>query len=104
MASHVRKPSEISQEDWDSVDVPEMTDADFNRAKPFKDVFPVQYEAWKKMGSPQSPTPEQYAELERASQLQTLESPRWLMPRDGRIELEFSLPRHGVSLLRLVKQ
>ena len=30
------------------------------------------------MGSPQQPTPEQYAQLERAGQLQTLESPRWI--------------------------
>ena len=57
MASRVRKPPEISQEDWDSVDVPEMTDADFERAKPFKEVFPVQYEAWKKMGRPRVETP-----------------------------------------------
>ena len=61
------------------------------------------YEAWKKMGSPQQPTPEQYAELERAGQLQTLEAPRWVSSQDGRVEIEFSLPRHGVSLLRLAK-
>jgi len=30
------------------------------------------YEVWKKMGSPQKPTPQQYAELEKAGQLQTL--------------------------------
>ena len=36
------------------------------------------YEAWKKMGSPQQPSPEQYAQLERAGQLQSLESPRWV--------------------------
>lgn len=61
------------------------------------------YEAWKKMGSPQSPTPEQYSELERASQLQAVESPRWVTTQDGRIQLDFSLPRHGVSLLRLAR-
>ena len=61
------------------------------------------YESWKKMGSPQKPTPQQYAELERAGQLQALESPRWVMPQDGRIQLEFSLPRHGVSLIRLAR-
>src|SRR5262249_26481276 len=52
------------------------------------------YEAWKKMGSPAQPTPEQYAQLERAGQLRSLESPRWVTPRDGRVELEFPLPRH----------
>src|SRR5207248_2085277 len=31
------------------------------------------FEAWKKMGSPQQPTAEQYSELERAGQLQMLE-------------------------------
>ena len=61
------------------------------------------YEAWKKMGSPQKPTPAQYAELERAGQLETLESPRWVSTVDGRLQLEFSLPRHGVSLLRLTR-
>jgi xylan 1,4-beta-xylosidase len=61
------------------------------------------YEAWKKMGSPQKPTPEQYAALESAGQLQTLESPRWVGVQDGRVELEFSLPRHGVSLIRLAR-
>jgi len=61
------------------------------------------YEAWKQMGSPQKPTPEQYAHLERAGQLAMLESPRWVTPEDGRIELEFSLPRHGVSLVRLTR-
>ena len=57
MASRVKKPPEISQADWDSVDVPEMTDEDFKRAKPFKEVFPAQYEAWKKMGRPPVATP-----------------------------------------------
>lgn len=52
MASRVKKPPEISQEDWDSVDVPEMTDEDFKRAKPFKEVFPEQYAAWKNLGRP----------------------------------------------------
>ncbi len=52
MSERVRKPPEISQEDWDSVDVPEMTDADFARAKPFKAVFPARYKEWKKLGRP----------------------------------------------------
>lgn len=52
MARRARKPAEISQEDWDSVDVPEATDAEFATAKPFKEVFPAQYESWKKTGRP----------------------------------------------------
>lgn len=58
------------------------------------------YEAWKRMGSPQQPSPEQYAELERSGQLESIGSPRWITARDGRFEFEFPLPRHGVSLLR----
>lgn len=52
MASRVKKPADISQEDWESVDVPEATDAEFAAAKPFKEVFPAQYKAWKKIGRP----------------------------------------------------
>jgi xylan 1,4-beta-xylosidase len=59
------------------------------------------YEAWKAMGSPQDPTPQQYAELERASELALLESPRWLDVATGRVTVPMSLPRQGVSLLRL---
>jgi uncharacterized protein (DUF4415 family) len=33
-------------------DVPEWTDDDFAKAKPFKEVFPEQYAAWKRVGRP----------------------------------------------------
>jgi len=33
-------------------DNPELTDEDFARARPFKDVFPEQYKAWKRIGRP----------------------------------------------------
>jgi len=59
------------------------------------------YTAWKEMGSPAAPSPEQYARLEAAGQLQLLESPRWLDVKDGGITLRFTLPRHAVSLLRV---
>ena len=58
------------------------------------------YEAWKKLGSPAWPDAEQYARLESAGQLQLLESPRWIAAGGGRARMEFSLPRHGVSLIR----
>jgi xylan 1,4-beta-xylosidase len=58
------------------------------------------YTAWKRMGSPQEPTPAQYAALEAAGRLELLESPQWLRPSAGTAELNFSLPRQGVSLLR----
>jgi xylan 1,4-beta-xylosidase len=59
------------------------------------------YTLWKQMGSPQQPTPEQYTRLEAAGHLQLLGSPEWRQPQDGKLALDFTLPRHGVSLLRL---
>ena len=59
------------------------------------------YTAWKRMGSPAQPSPEQYARLEAAGQLQLLDSPHWLEAKDGKVEIRFPLPRHAVSLVRL---
>jgi xylan 1,4-beta-xylosidase len=59
------------------------------------------YEVWKKMGEPQSPTPEQYAQLEAAGQLALIGSPAWRDVSDGKLDIAFALPRQGVSLLRL---
>jgi xylan 1,4-beta-xylosidase len=59
------------------------------------------YEAWKKMGSPQKPSTEQYGRLERAGQLRLFGSPEWLRATTGRVTLKFDLPRQGVSLLKL---
>lgn len=58
------------------------------------------YEAWKKMGSPQAPSEAQIRELERAGQLQLLDSPAWVEVKDGKADLTFSLPQQGVSLLK----
>jgi xylan 1,4-beta-xylosidase len=60
------------------------------------------YEAWKKMGSPQAPTPTQYAGLEQAGKLQALAPPERVQIRNGTVTLSLSLPRQGVSLLKLV--
>lgn len=57
------------------------------------------FTAWKKLGSPQQPTPEQYAQLEKAGRLAWLESPNTLNAADGRASLTFALPRQAVSLL-----
>jgi xylan 1,4-beta-xylosidase len=54
---------------------------------------------WKKIGSPQHPTSEQYAQLEKAGQLASLDSPKALQATDGRLTLTFTLPRQAVSLL-----
>lgn len=59
------------------------------------------YTAWKKMGSPDAPTPAQYAKLKAAGQLQTLTSPQWLEVHNGTISLSSELPRQAVALLRL---
>jgi xylan 1,4-beta-xylosidase len=59
------------------------------------------YTAWQQMGSPQNPAPAQYARLEAAGQLELLESPRWLWNEGGTVEFSLTLPRQGVSLLRV---
>jgi len=59
------------------------------------------YTVWKTMGSPQSPTPAEYAKLERAAQLQPLGSPVWSPIEQGTIHTQFDLPRPSVSLLRI---
>jgi xylan 1,4-beta-xylosidase len=59
------------------------------------------YTVWKEMDSPQNPTPEQYAKLQSAGQLQMLDSPRWITPENGEVELDVQLPRMGLSLLRV---
>ena len=57
------------------------------------------YELWKKAGSPQAPTKAQYDELEKAGRLQVLGTPAPAPIVDGRLALEFPLPRQAVSLL-----
>lgn len=58
------------------------------------------YEVWKKMGSPQNPSAEQIAILERAGQLELLTSPEWINTNNGEATINFVLPRQGVSLLK----
>ena len=59
------------------------------------------YEVWKKMGSPKNPTSAQITELEKAGQLQLLEAPTWINATKGAAKLSFTLPRQGVSLLKI---
>jgi xylan 1,4-beta-xylosidase len=59
------------------------------------------YTAWKAMGEPQEPTPEQYARLKEAGQLELIGSPAWLEVRDGAVTIASKLPRQAISLLRL---
>ena len=59
------------------------------------------YTAWKAMGSPQQPTPEQYAKLKAAGQLELLSSPEWVDVRGGAVTIATQLPREAISLLHL---
>jgi xylan 1,4-beta-xylosidase len=53
------------------------------------------------MGSPESPSASEYARLQLAGQLQLLDSPAWIAIPQGTVQLQFSLPRQGISLVRL---
>jgi xylan 1,4-beta-xylosidase len=59
------------------------------------------YTVWQRMGSPQQPTPEQYAQLEASGGLQMLDSPRWMSTKQNSLELEFAMPRNAVSLVQV---
>ena len=65
------------------------------------DQFSNSFEKWKSMGKPQQVTDDQYKELEKAGQLQLYTSPEWKEIHNGKVGLEFDLPRQGVSLLQL---
>jgi xylan 1,4-beta-xylosidase len=59
------------------------------------------FTAWKRMGSPPQPTPEQRGQLVRAGQLAMLGSPEWHSLDKGTLTLRMNLPRQAVSLLRV---
>jgi xylan 1,4-beta-xylosidase len=59
------------------------------------------YTVWKAMGSPQQPTPEQYAQLQSVAGLQLLASPTWMDVVDGKLTLTTELPRQSISLVRI---
>ena len=59
------------------------------------------FAAWKRMGSPQAPSTEQYAQLEKAGQLATLGETTPVRIASGEAVLKFPLPRQAVSLLQL---
>jgi xylan 1,4-beta-xylosidase len=59
------------------------------------------YTVWQQMGSPQRPTPEQYAQLQAAGQLQLLTSPVWLDVQNDEVKLVTEMPRDGISLIHL---
>jgi xylan 1,4-beta-xylosidase len=57
------------------------------------------YEAWKRMGSPQQPTDDQYQQLQKAGQLAQLGSPETIHVENGKAVVHLKLPRQAVSLL-----
>jgi xylan 1,4-beta-xylosidase len=59
------------------------------------------FTVWKEMGSPQSPSPHQYEQLEAESQLQFLSSPSFIRIEQGHAHLQFTLPRQSLSLIRI---
>jgi xylan 1,4-beta-xylosidase len=54
---------------------------------------------WKRMGSPAQPTPEQYAQLQKAGQLAALGPPRMVRVEEGKMNVPVKLPRRSVALL-----
>jgi xylan 1,4-beta-xylosidase len=59
------------------------------------------FEVWKRQGSPAEPTAAQYAELERAMRLAEYSGEANVQFADGTVEIEFALPRSGVSLVQI---
>jgi len=59
------------------------------------------FSVWKQLGSPQQPTAEQYAQLEKAALLATLAEPSSAPIENGAARLQIQLPRQAVSLLIL---
>ena len=59
------------------------------------------YTLWKKMGSPQQPTPQQYAQLEKTGCLAEIVQKQTCRVEDNQVVLQLDLPRQAVSLLVL---
>jgi len=59
------------------------------------------YTTWIKLGSPQNPTQEQIAQIEKEGQLEMLGSPQWVDISNGTTTVQFTLPRQGVSLIKM---
>jgi xylan 1,4-beta-xylosidase len=58
------------------------------------------FTAWRRLGSPPQPTPEQYTRLEKAGQLAELGAPETIRVQNGRTTVRFTLPRQAVTLLQ----
>jgi xylan 1,4-beta-xylosidase len=58
------------------------------------------YEVWKQMGSPQQPSKEQIARLEKAGQLQQTATKKGKV-NNGILQIDFSLPRQGITFYKI---
>jgi xylan 1,4-beta-xylosidase len=62
------------------------------------------YRVWQQMGSPAHPTPEQTQQLEKAAALEETIPDHVLSLSEGKANLDLTLPRRGVMLVRLREQ
>ena len=56
------------------------------------------FTAWQNLGSPATPTPDQYAQLEKAGQFTVIDTPVPVLLENGTTTLHFRLPRQAVTL------
>jgi xylan 1,4-beta-xylosidase len=59
------------------------------------------FAVWRSLGSPESLSAGQIEQLQNAGQLQLLTSPVWVDPDRGVLRTQFTLPRQGLSLIRM---
>lgn len=59
------------------------------------------FTVWKSLGAPEPLSPSQAEQLDKAGQLQLLNSPKWISIENGTVTMQFALPRQGLSLIRL---
>jgi xylan 1,4-beta-xylosidase len=65
--------------------------------------FSNSYTKWIDLGKPQNPTEDQFKEIENAGLLKLYTAPEWITSDGQKSTIRFSLPRQGVSLIRLTK-
>lgn len=58
---------------------------------------------WERQGRPNYPSEGQYAAIQARSGLEYCEAPREELVHEGRLEMKFELPTHGISLLEIEK-
>jgi xylan 1,4-beta-xylosidase len=59
------------------------------------------YTLWKRMGSPQNPTTEEIALMEKAGQLQIRDKQKKVKVKNGQLVLNTKLPQQAVTLFKI---